>query len=394
MKPDDILNAIGDVDDTYIRKAHKKSFLKALAVFMIIVIVGVTIMYRQLPDFHLQLRYNSDGTVIAGYVEPEVVIHNKWTSMEYTAYNEGTPTSTTVFQRRFNPDYRITHTENGNTTQIVGSNGDTLWPHDFLDDQHYANLYISTIFSTDMIGRIDKVYVNSEAAYGVLNQQLNCVTFEYLERSDFILRQTLYDNGGTPEEMIIGSRGYDYHIDKFNGWKEWDSEGNLLAYAEYAYDGNIQTVSSYLANGTATGTRVSKYAFGDLKWREYYDPQGNLIGKEVYHYRFWEPFLCIHGASFLFVIISLAATVAFGIWDDRIKLGDRLVFIRNGASKNDTVQLSKKMDELKIGIEKLSEQLEKTGSSALHEEISALTTEMKDMNNHLSELINGKPTDQ
>ena len=394
MKPDDILNAIGDVDDTYIRKAHQKSFLKALAFFMIIVIVGVTIMYRQLPDFHLQLRYNSDGTVISGYVEPETVIHNKWTSMEYTAYSEGTPTSTTVFQRRFNPDYRITHTENGNTTQIVGSNGDTLWPHDFLGDQHYANLYISTIFSTDLIGRIDKVYVNSEAAYGILNQQLNSVSFEYLERSNFILRQILYKSGGTPEETIIGSRGYDYHINQFNGWKEWNSEGNLLAYAEYSYDGNTQTVASYLADGTLTGTRVTQYSFGKLKWREYYNPQGTLIGKEVYRYRFWEPFLCIHGACFLFVIISLAATVAFGIWDDRIKFGDRLVFIRNGTSKNDTVPLSKKMDELKILIEKLSEQLDKTGSSDLHEEISALTTEMKDMNKHLSELINGKPTDQ
>ena len=394
MKPDDILNAIGDVDDAYIRKAHQKSFLKALAVFMVIVIVGVTLVYWHLPNFHLQLRYNPDGTVITGYIEPETIIHNSWTSMEYTEYNNSTTVSTTKFRKTIDANYNITHTENGDTTTIIGSNGGSLWPSDYLGSKHYTNLYIRTMFSTDLIDRIDKVYVNSEAAYGVLNQQLNCLTFEYLERSDFILCQTLYENGRTPEENIVGSRGYDYQIDKFTGWKEWDSEGNLLAYAEYSYDGNTQTVSSYLADGTPTGTRVSQYTFGKLKWREYYDPQGALIGKEVYHYRIWEPFLCIPGVLILFAILSLAATVAFGIWDDRIKFGDRLVFIRSGTTKNDAVQLSKKMDELKIRIEKLTEQLEKTESPDLREEITTLTTELKEMNHCLSELINGKPTDQ
>lgn len=394
MKPDDILTAIGDVDDTYIRKAHQKSFLKALAVFMVIVIVGIAIANSQLPDYHLQLRYNPDGSVITEYLEPEAIIHSKWTSLEYTAYQNGEVQSSTLFQRRFNPNYIITHTQNGETTKIVGSNGDTHWPSDYLGDAHYTNLYIRTMYSTDLLDRIDMVYINSETAYGVLNQQLNCIKLEYSERSNLVSRQYLVKNGRTEDEEVIRSRGYGLSNQKISGWKEWDADWNLLSYAEYRYDGNTQTVSEYLAGGTLIGTRVSKYAFGDLKWREYYDPQGILIGKEVYRYRIWEPFVCFEGCFILLLILSIAVTMAFAVWDDRIKLGDKLTFLRDGASKDDAAQMIKKMDDLKIRIEKLTEQLEKTESPELRKEITALTTELKEMNHHLSELINSKPTDQ
>ena len=33
MKPDDILNAIGDVEEKYVKRAHRKDMLKALAWF-------------------------------------------------------------------------------------------------------------------------------------------------------------------------------------------------------------------------------------------------------------------------------------------------------------------------------------------------------------------------
>lgn len=394
MKPDDILNAIGDVDDSYIRKAHQKSFLKAFVVFLFIVSLGITILYCQLPDFHLQLRYNPDGTVITGYVEPEVIIHNKWTSMEYTAYQNGTVQSSTLFQRRFNPNYIITHAENGETTKIVGSNGDARWPSDYLGNSHYTNLYIRTMYSTDLLDRIDMVYINSETAYGILNKQLNCIKLEYSERSDLVSRQYLVKNGRTEDEEVIRSRGYDLSNQRISGWKEWDADWNLLSYAEYRYDGNTQTVSEYLADGTLIGTRVSKYSFGDLKWREYYNPQGTLIGKEVYRYRFWEPFLCIHGAFFLFALLSLAATVAFAVWDDRIRFGDKLFFIRGGAAEDDTVQLRDQMNALNIRIADLTEVLKKTESPNLRDEITTLTTELKEMNRHLSEYINDQPTDR
>lgn len=90
----------------------------------------------------------------------------------------------------------------------------------------------------------------------------------------------------------------------------------------------------------------------------------------------------------------MSLLMAFGVWEDRIKFGDRLAFIRDGISKDDAVQLRKKMGELKSRIDKLTEQLEMSESPDLREEITALATEMKEMNRHLSEWINDKPTDQ
>lgn len=394
MKPDDILNAIGDVDDSYIRKAHQKSFLKAILVFVVIVVIGLAFAAAQYPDYHLLLRYNPDGSVNTGYIDPEAITQNKWTSMEYTAYTDGEIASVTEFRHTIYPGYAITHTEKGTTTTIVGSNGESLWPSDYLEKKHYTNEYISTFFSTDVLDRIDNIFINSETAYGALNQQLNYVTLEYMESSDFVHEQTQYADGRTPEASIISHRGYGSHNQQITEWKEWDPEWNLLAYAEYSYNGNTQTVNTYLSNGTLTGTRVSKYSFGNVKWREHYSPEGDLIGREVYRYRVWELFYSVEGLLILVVTLTLSLLMAFGVWEDRIKFGDRLAFIRDGTTKDDAVLLRRKMDELKIHIEKLTEQLEKAESLELHEEITTLTTELKEMNHHLSELINGKPRDQ
>lgn len=394
MKPDDILTAIGDVDDTYIRKAHQKSLLKAILVFALIIAIGLVFAAVRYPDYHLLLRYNPDGTVKTGYIDPEEITQNKWTSMEYTTYADGEITSLTEFRHTIYPGYAITHIENGKTTTIVGSNGESLWPSDYLEKKHYTNEYISTLFSTDVLDRIDNIFIKSETAYGALNQQLNYVTLEYMERSDYVHAQTQYAYGRTPEASIISHRGYGSHNQQITEWKEWDPEWNLLAYAEYSYDGNTQTVNTYLSNGTLTGTRVSRYSFGNVIWREHYSPEGDLIGKEVYRYRFWELFYSVEGLLILAVTLTLALVMAMAVWDDRIKFGDKLAFIRDGAAKDDAVQMIKKMDDLKIRIEKLTEQLEKTESPELCDEITALTTELKEMNHHLSELMNGKPTDQ
>lgn len=389
MKPDDILNAIGDVDETYLRKAHQKSFLKAVLVFVVIMVIGLAFAAAQYPDYHLLLRYNPDGTVNTGYIDPETITQNKWTSMEYTAYADGEIVSVTEFCHTIYPGYAITHTENGKTTTIVGSNGESFWPSDYLEKKDYTNKYITTLFSTDVLGRIDNIFINSETAYGTLNQQLNYVTLEYMESSDFVHEQTQYAAGRTPEASIISYRGYGSRNQQITEWKEWDPEWNLLAYAEYSYDGNTQTVSTYLSNGTLTGTRVTRYSFGNVKWREHYSPTGDLIGREVYRYRVWELFYSVEGLLILVVTLTLSLVMAFGVWEDRIRFGDRLASIRDGTTKDDAVLLMRKMDEVKIHIEKLTEQLEKAESLELREEITALTTELKEMNHHLSEFING-----
>lgn len=388
MKPDDILSAIGEVDDAYIKKAHQKSLFKAILIFAVIVLVLCSVAISKAPEWNLQLRYNPDSSVITGYAEPEAIIHNSWTSMEYTAYTDGAPVSTTQFRHILYSDYVIAHTENGETTEIIGSNGDSLWPSDYLESQHYANLYISTLYSADLLDRIDTIFIKSETAYGVLNQQLNYIKLEYFERSDRVHRQTLFANGGTPEETVISSRGYSYQNDRITGWKEWDAEGTLLSYADYTYDRNVQTVSTYLVDGTLTGTRVSKYVLGNLKWREYYDADGALVGKEVYRYRVWELFFSLQGFITLFIIASLAATAAIGVWADRIQFGTKLVPKSITPTQDDTIKLIEKIEDLSLQIMKLSDQLETADYEGLGEEITKLNEEIEKMNDHLSKLLN------
>lgn len=393
MRPDDILNAIGEVDDTYIKKAHQKSFLKAFLVFAVIIIIGCAVAVGQLPDFYLQLRYNPDASVITGYAEPEALIHNKWTSAAYTAYAAGEAVSTTEFRLALDRNYSITHVENGVTTRIVGTDGNSSQHNDYLGSQHYTNLYISTLYSTDLLDRIDNVYINSETAYGVLNQQLNCIKLEYSERSDRVSRQTLLANGRTSEETVIGSRGYSYQNGRITGWKEWDAEYNLLAYAEYAYDGSVQTVSTYLADGTLTGIRVSKYSLGNLKWREYYDADGVLTGKEVYRYRVWELFFSLQGFISLVIILSLALTAGIALWDDRIQRGTRLIQGRTAASRAEMIRLTEEMEALRIQITQLSEQLKTEDHEGMKEEIAGLCEELVKMNERLDKLWNTQPGD-
>jgi len=390
MRPDDILSAIGEVDETYIKRAHQKSFLKAFLVFVIIMAIGLGFAAASYPDYHLLLRYNPDGTVNTDYIDPEAITQNKWTSMEYTAYAEGEVTSVTEFQHTIYPGYAVTHTENGKTTTIVGSNGESLWPSDYLEKKHYTNKYITTLFSTDVLDRIDNIFINAETAYGELNQQLNYITLEYLERSDFVQRQARYAGGRTPEASLVSERGYGSRNQQITEWKEWDPEWNLLAYAEYTYDGNTQTVSTYLGDGTLTGTRVSRYAFGNVKWREHYSPEGDLIGREVYRYRFWELFYSVEGLLILVITLTLALVMAFAVWDDRIQFGTRLVRRSIAPTEEEAIQLTRKMEELKIQIENLSEQLKKEYPDGHAAEITSLTEKLEEMNGHLSDLLNKK----
>ena len=50
MRPDDILAAIGEVDEIYVKKAHRKSLLKAVLVFAVIVAVLCAAAVSQLAE--------------------------------------------------------------------------------------------------------------------------------------------------------------------------------------------------------------------------------------------------------------------------------------------------------------------------------------------------------
>lgn len=388
MKPDDILSAIGEVDDAYIKKAHRKSLRNALLTFAVIVVIGVAIVSSLMEKDHILLRFNTDGSVNTGYADPEVLIYDDWTSMEQTTYVDGAPVCTTKFQYRLFGDYTVTHTENGEMMIIVGSAGSAAFPRDYLGSKQDDNLYISTFYGMDLLERIDLIAIQSGAAFGEIDKALNHIQLEYLSHGDLILRETRLENAGTDSETVISSRGYSYQNDRISGWQEWDPEYNLLRYAEYSYDGDVQTVSTYLADGTLTGKRVSKYSFGNLKSREYYDAAGNLTSKEVYRYRVWELFLSLEGFASLVIILSLAATAGFAVWDDRFQLGNRLIAKSIVGQPQETNKLIQEAEALRFQIAELSGKLSSTTPETHTEDIQQLTVELKKLNEHLSKLLN------
>lgn len=390
MKPDDILNAIGEVDDIYIKKAHRKSLLKAILVFAIISVVACSIVVSQMSEDYILMRFNTDFSVNTGYIEPEILIHDKWTSIEQTSYANGVPVSTTQFKHTLYDNYSVTHIQNGEVTRIIGTSSSPISPKDYLGSKHYANLYIRSNNSTDLLDRIDIIAIYSDTAYGVYNQELNYIKLEYFERGDLIHGQTKLKNGHTSEETIISSRGYDHRNGQISGWKEWDPVGTLLAYAEYTYDGNIQTVSTYLADGTLTGTRISNYAFGNLKWREYYDVSGEMVSREVYHYRVWELFASPEGFLSLVIILSLAATVAVAIWDDRLQIGTRLVSKSVISQPDEIINLIHEVNELKTQISDLTEKMSHSDSEVFAEDVKQLTEQLNELNSHLANLLDFK----
>lgn len=387
MKPDDILNAIGDVDDIYIKKAHRKSLLFAILVFSVISIVSCAFVISQRSDDYILMRYNPDFSVNTGFIEPEVLIHDKWTSMEQITYEHGEPVGSTEFKHTLYDNYSVTRTNNGEVTRIIGNAISPTSQKDYLGSKHYANLYIRTKNSIDLIDRIDILAIYSETAYGDSDQELNYIQLDYFERSNVINRQTRLINGQTTEETVTSSRGYGHRNGQISGWKEWDSEGTLVSYAEYVYDGNTQIVSTYHADGTLIGTRLSEYTFGHLRWREYYDASGEMVSREVYHYRVWELFGSLEGFITLFIILSIAATISIGIWDDRIQLGTRLVSKTVMNHPKETRELIQEVTELQLQVHALSETVSQKEPEAYREELLQLTAELEKINDHLAELV-------
>ncbi|MBQ6719969.1 MAG: hypothetical protein IJN20_06450 [Oscillospiraceae bacterium] len=391
MRPDDILAAIGEVDEIYVKKAHRKSLLKAVLVFAVIAAVLCAAAVSQLAEEPVLLRFCTDFSVNTGFIEPEALRQNQWTSLVQTTYAGGVPVSTTEFRRTLFDHYAVTHVGNGETTRIVGTSTSPSTSEDYLESRHYANLYIRASYAADLLDRIERVAIYSGIAYGDPNQELNHVKLEYLERGDQVHRQTRLQNGHTAGETVIASRGYSYQNGRISGWKEWDAEGALLAYADYTYDGNLQTVSACLADGTPAGTRVSQYAFGRLKWRETYNTSGELVSREVYRYRVWELFGSLEGGISLVIILSLAATFGIGIWDDRIRLGTRLMLRSADGQQEETAELIREVKELKNRIAELSGKLSLAYLESDTEEIRQLTEQLKELNSHLEKFSDDSP---
>ena len=384
MKPEDILSAIGDVDDRFIRKARQKSLLTALAVFMLIAVILCAVFVHTMPEDQLLLRYNPDATVNTGYLAAEEFGESEWTSMEHTTYEHGKAVSTTRFSRRLFGDYSITTGVN----TLVGNVRTPYEISDYVSSIDFRNEYLRTMFTMDALNRPQWITIVSEYAYGEPDQILSTVEVQYYEAGNNVMQQTLYTAQSQGTE-ISGYKVFGHEDGKVGNSIEFDPNDVMLAYSETKFDSGTATEHRYLPDGTLTGYTVTRYdMFDRIKSKEHFDAEDNLTGTEQYHYRTWELFMSLKGLLVLFLfIIPFSATFAVAIWSDRIKPGARLVIKELTNSENKTVQLLRETRKLREEIEKLS-QMPKDHLS--DDTAIALTKEISQLNETLSNLLDRK----
>lgn len=382
MKPDDILNAIGDVDDKYVRRAHMKDRLKAffaaLATLVLLVFISGFLME---PDYVLT-RISPDFEVNTEYVDPAHLSDDKWTTMVQTGYENGTEINQTVFARSLYGKYTITYTGlEGDEVVLVGAVQGDHYCSEYLDSVSDGNLYTETYYGTDLINRVDSIVIHGKSAYEQGSQLLNMLELEYTD--EFLVRQVK-----RTDDQILGYRTLDYINKRLSKTTDYDSDGQMLRYTEYTYDEYTCTAITYNAESEAEGSVQSRYNwFGDLKAREHYDNAGNLVSSEVYHYRVWERYRGIEGMATLFVILCLAAAIGVGVYDDRIRIPVK----RNGAPETekdpDEVKsdASSALEKAKFAIRELELVLIKMDKDTRVQTITQLNGYVKRVNERLHE---------
>ena len=133
MKADDILAAIGDVDEELVKQAHKENLLRALIASAITLAVGICVTCFLMQSTRILTRIQPDFTVNTGYVDP-VHLEENWTSLEQISYRNGEECSRTVFrQMLYGSHVSVTHTtQEGETEVAYLSSGDANWQVDYL----------------------------------------------------------------------------------------------------------------------------------------------------------------------------------------------------------------------------------------------------------------------
>ena len=169
-----------------------------------------------------------------------------------------------------------------------------------------------------MIGRIDTLALYSREGYKTANTLLCFVKLEYLQNGlgdNWVVKQTKMDETGA----AIAYRTYDYTDSRLSKTQDYTLDGEWTGYTEYTYGDNVCIGKSYGQDGTLTGTvRTKTDWLGRLRQREYLDPQGDLISRKVYRYRFWELYRGVEGWTTVFILLVLTATMGIYINDDPI----------------------------------------------------------------------------
>ena len=391
MKEEDLLQAIGEVDDIYIKRAHQKTrwnaILTALATILILGTGAVLLM----PADYLLMRMETDGTANTGYADPRSLVQDDWTSMERTDYQENIVVGTTQIRRSLYGGYKLTREEDTGIQTIVGTvrGDDYRWDYVDREDRRDTTLkaggnrrWLTTRYSTDLVDRINSFYIHAGTAYGNPGTLLNALQIEYMSTgvgSGLVTRQSHVLDDGT----VTGYRTFSYINQKLSNTKDYDGAGNLLSYTDYVYDGYLCTATTYLANGTMEEQELIRYDWLDrVKWREIYSAQGQILRKETYRYRPWELFVSMEGLWTLFAILSLATTLSLAVWDSRFQRGDRIVQRLTGRQEE---ALAEDIQALIHTMDVLSAKLDTHDCEEAS--ISCLITELQTLNAHLEQLI-------
>ena len=387
MRADDLLNAIGEVDDAYIRRAHRKTRWKAFLTSLVTVLVLAAGAVLLMPADYLLARIEPDGSVNMGYVDPRSLENDKWTSLEQITCENGSVIGTTRIRRSLYGRYAVSRTEGTDTETVVGTvrGDDYRWDYVDREDRKDTTLkaggsrrWLTTRFTTDLVGRIDSLYIFSGTANTDPGALLNAVRIEYMSTGvgpGLVVRQShVLDNG-----TATGYRTFSYVNQKLSNTMDYDGSGNLLSGTEYVYDGYLCRTTTCLADGTVTEQSCVKYDWLDrVRWREIYDGEGNLTAKEIYRYRPWELFISWDGLWTLFAILSLAATLGIAVWDERFRRGDR--YIPNMTAVQEQ-ELAKELLRLTRSLDAVSAML--TAQSCSQETLERLTEEIAELNRHL-----------
>lgn len=390
MRVEELLQAIGSVDDFYIKKAHRKSRWKAVLTVLVTILVLGTAAVLLMPTDYLLMRMETDGMANTAYADPRALEKDSWTSLERTDYADGSVIGTTEIRRRLYGKYKLVRTEEEQDRTIVGAVRGKYHRSDYVDreDRRDSALkaggerrWLTTGYTTDLIGRIDSFYISAGTAYENPGALLNMVRIEYMSTgvgSGWVVRQSHVLDDGT----VTGYRTFSYANQKLCNTKDYDGDGTLLSYTDYVYDGYVRTAAHYLADGIAAGSERTKYDWLDhIKWRETYDEEGALISREVYHYRPWTLFASAEGLLTLFAMLSLALTFGFAVWDERFRLGDRLVWL---PTTRESQVLEEKIEALSKTLKTVSEQIK--ADAADEETLQHLTEEIEKLNDHLEKL--------
>lgn len=301
-----------------VRQRFRKDLLLGCAAFIAVFSVLSILTTWLSPADQVLSRIRPDFSVNDGYIDPEDLEKQTWTTLNQTSYENGVETAHTVFKRTLFGDYAITHTAaDGQTTKLIGQVASDHERREYLGETEENNLYLTSRYENDLLGRIDNVVIRGGSAYPHWEEGEAISSIE-IENSEvvpeYIRRQVKYEY----PNIVTGYRSMDYKDHKVGATQDYDADGNLLGYEEYTYTDTTRTVTAYDAEGNVIGTAKTNYDwFGRITQRETFDAQGNITGSEVYHYRFWERYFSLEGLLAFIVTASVSATVGGEIFRDR-----------------------------------------------------------------------------